>query len=154
MKICLKNLLKDLMEEFLHLYYKIIKRTVSLLKDNSTACFVVGDIRSREDHCYRNFPGHTIEAFQEAGAKLYNDAILLTAVGSTPIRAKFQFPISRKMGKLHQNVLIFLKGEWRAFMEDYYKAAGEEKPPVSEVSPEEFPEDLVREIVEGADYPD
>jgi hypothetical protein len=42
---------------------------------------------------------------------LYNDAVLVTAVGSLPIRAAKQFNASRKIGKTHQNVLVFVKGD-------------------------------------------
>ena len=44
---------------------------------------------------------------------LYNEAILVTAVGSLPIRVGRQFSAGRKLGKTHQNVLVFVKGDWR-----------------------------------------
>jgi hypothetical protein len=62
---------------------------------------------------YRNFVSDTIAAFQDAGAMLYNDAILVTAVGSLPIRVGRQFEAGRKLGKTHQNVLVFVKGDGR-----------------------------------------
>ncbi|MNY68623.1 hypothetical protein D3C86_2064160 [compost metagenome] len=55
----------------------------------------------------------TIDAFIDAGMRLYNEAILLTALGSAPIRAGKQFAASRKLGKVHQNVLVFVKGDWK-----------------------------------------
>ena len=81
-----------------------------MLKDNRFACFVVGDIRDKKGF-YRNFVADTIEAFQDAGALLYNDAILITAVGSLPIRVGRAFQSNRKLGKTHQNVLVFYKGD-------------------------------------------
>ena len=42
---------------------------------------------------------------------LYNEAILVTAVGSLPIRVAKQFAGYRKLGKTHQNVLVFFKGD-------------------------------------------
>ena len=39
-------------------------------------------------------------------------AILVTAIGSLPIRVPRQFDAGRKMGKTHQNVLVFIKGDW------------------------------------------
>jgi hypothetical protein len=59
---------------------------------------------------YRNFVSDTIAAFQDAGALLYNEAILVTSVGSLPIRVGKQFEGYRKLGKTHQNVLVFYKG--------------------------------------------
>jgi hypothetical protein len=41
----------------------------------------------------------------------YNEAILVTEVGSLPIRFGRAFEASRKLGKTHQNVLIFVKGD-------------------------------------------
>ncbi|MNO07273.1 hypothetical protein D3C81_2294000 [compost metagenome] len=34
-------------------------------------------------------------------------------MGSAPIRAGKQFEASRKLGKVHQNVLVFVKGDWK-----------------------------------------
>ena len=80
-----------------------------MLKPDRFACFVVGDVRDSKG-IYRNFVSDTISAFQNAGALLYNEAILVTAVGSLPIRVGKQFQSSRKLGKTHQNVLVFVKG--------------------------------------------
>jgi hypothetical protein len=55
----------------------------------------------------------TIAAFERAGAPLYNEIILLTAIGSLPIRMAKQFRSTRKVGKTHQNVLVFCKGDPR-----------------------------------------
>lgn len=97
-------------KDFIGVYRGIINKCVSMLKDNRFACFVVGDIRDKKGY-YRNFVADTIEAFQDAGALLYNDAILITAVGSLPIRVGRAFQSNRKLGKTHQNVLVFYKGD-------------------------------------------
>jgi len=36
---------------------------------------------------------------------------LVTSVGSLPIRVGRQFASGRKLGKTHQNVLVFVKGD-------------------------------------------
>ncbi|MDO8716395.1 MAG: DNA methyltransferase [Dehalococcoidales bacterium] len=99
-------------EKFIEIYRGIIKDAVFLLKPDCFACFVVGDIRDKKG-IYRKFPWHTIQAFEDAGAVLYNDAVLVTAVGSLPIRAGRPFESARKLGKTHQNVLVFIKGDPR-----------------------------------------
>ncbi len=99
-------------DEFRAAYAKIIAGACALLKPDRFACFVVGDVRDRQGF-YRNFPGHTIEAFEAAGLRLYNEAILVTAVGSLPIRAGKQFAASRKLGKTHQQLYVFCKGDPR-----------------------------------------
>lgn len=73
------------------------------------ACFVVGDFRDKRTGNYRGFVADTILAFRECGMALYNDAILVTCVGSLPIRVSAQFDVSRKLGKTHQNILVFKK---------------------------------------------
>ena len=97
-------------DAFLEAYRHIIKETCSLLKDNRFACFVVGDVRDKKGN-YRNFTGDTVEAFRSAGLHFYNEAILVTAVGSLPVRVGKQFAAGRKLGKTHQNVLVFVKGD-------------------------------------------
>lgn len=96
--------------EFLQAYRAIIRTAIDRLNQDRFACFCVGDIRDKKG-IYRNFVSDTISAFQDAGAKLYNEAILITAVGSLPIRVGRQFDTGRKLGKTHQNVLFFIKGD-------------------------------------------
>lgn len=95
--------------DFLKAYRQIIDGACGQLRDNGFACFVVGDVRDAAGNYY-GFVNDTVDAFRDAGMHLYNEAILLTAVGSLPIRATKQFKASRKMGKTHQNVLVFVKG--------------------------------------------
>ena len=102
--------------EFRDAYFEIIKETCDLLKPNRFACFVVGEARGPDGMYYGLVPD-TIEAFRRAGLGFYNDAVLLTMVGSLPIRAGRQFAGSRKLGKTHQNVLVFCKGDPRKAVE-------------------------------------
>jgi hypothetical protein len=55
----------------------------------------------------------TIRAHQAAGAHLYNDAVLLNSIGTTHMRLPQQWRVSRKMGRHHQYVLTFVKGDPR-----------------------------------------
>ena len=97
---------------FLGAYRAIIAAAIAKLKADRFACFVVGDYRDKAGF-YANFVGETVAAFEAAGARLYNEAILVTAAGSLPIRAAKQFSASRKLGKTHQNILVFCKGDPR-----------------------------------------
>lgn len=98
---------------FLEAYRAIVTAAVALLKDDRFACFVVGDVRDAKGFYY-GFPGATVAAFEAAGARLYNEAILVTAIGSLPVRVSKQFESARKLGKTHQNCLVFCKGDPRA----------------------------------------
>lgn len=97
---------------FVAAYKRIIMRSIERMKPDSFACFVVGDFRDKKGH-YRNFVSTTIEAFEDCGARLYNEAILATSVGSAAMRVTKQFNSGRKMAKTHQNVLVFVKGDWK-----------------------------------------
>ena len=97
---------------FLINYKKIIEKSCSLLNNDAFACFVVGEVRDKKGYYY-NFVGETINAFLDSGLKFYNEAILVTMVGSLPLRAGKGFSVSRKLGKTHQNVLVFVKGDPR-----------------------------------------
>lgn len=93
-------------------YKRIIHRACSNLKQDRFACFVVGDFRDGRGF-YRDFVSETIRGFKESGLELYNEAILVTSVGSASMRAGKQFSAGRKLVKTHQNVLVFCKGNWR-----------------------------------------
>ena len=97
---------------FIAAYRDIVAGAVQRLRNDRFACFVVGDVRDKKG-MYYNFVSDTIAAFQAAGARLYNEAVLVTAVGSLPIRVGKQFESGRKLGKTHQNVLVFVKGDPR-----------------------------------------
>lgn len=96
--------------QFKDAYFEIIAKACKLLKQDSFAVCVVGEVRDKKGNYY-DFVGDTVQAFRDAGLHFYNEAILVTAVGSLPIRAGKQFSTSRKLGKTHQNVLVFVKGD-------------------------------------------
>lgn len=102
--------------QFMEAYAAIIRRTCAMLKQDRFAAFVVGDVRAKNGH-YRNFVGDTTAAFREAGLEYYNETVLVTAVGSLAIRAGRVFSASRKLGKTHQNILVFVKGDWKKAVE-------------------------------------
>lgn len=95
--------------QFLEAYKAAIKQACTRLKNNRFAVFVVGDIRDKKG-IYRNFIGHTIEAFTECGLSYYNHLILVNQITSLAMRVRRQFNGGRKVGKVHQNVLVFCKG--------------------------------------------
>lgn len=99
-------------KDFVAAYRRIIAAAVGRLKKDRFACFVVGEVRDAKGY-YVNFVSDTIAAFEAAGARHYNEAILVTACGSLPIRAGRTFEGGRKLGKTHQNVLVFCKGDWK-----------------------------------------
>lgn len=98
--------------EFLRLYETILHKTVDKLSDNRFAVIVIGDARGKDGYYY-GLPEKTVEIMERCGARKYNEQILVTPVGSLPIRVGKQFRSGRKVGKTHQNVLVFCKGDWK-----------------------------------------
>jgi hypothetical protein len=102
--------------DFADSYAQIIRDTVSHLRDDSFAAIVVGDYRDSKG-LYMNFVSQTIDAAQQAGLRLYNEAILVNMIGTGAMQASRYMRSSRKMVKLHQNVLVFVKGNPKAATE-------------------------------------
>ena len=94
-------------DDFLLAYRSIISKTVGQLKHGHYAVFVVGDVRD-ENGYYLDFVSDTKKAFIDSGAGLYNEAILLDPIGTAMIRANNAMG-SKKLVKVHQNVLCFKK---------------------------------------------
>ena len=97
-------------DAFLALYRSIIDDTVAKLADNRFICWVVSDVRDKDGN-YRGLVRHTIDAFEATGAKLYNEVTLVTSTGSAAVRAPRPFEQSRKLARIHQIVLVFVKGD-------------------------------------------
>ena len=97
-------------DEFIAAYREIIRKSVAMLKNDRFACFVVGEVRDKKG-IYRDFVGDTVQAFVDAGASYYNEAILVTPIAALAIRAGGAFTKTRKLGKTHQNILVFVKGD-------------------------------------------
>jgi len=97
-------------DDFLQGYRAIIKASARRLAPKRFACFVVGEIRDA-DGFMRNFVGETVDAFQAAGCRLYNSAVMVFPLNSLPMRASRQFKASSKLGMCHQHVLVFYNGK-------------------------------------------
>lgn len=99
--------------DFRENYRAAVALSYDALVDDRFAAVVVGDFRDRRTGMYRNFVGETVAAFSDAGFGLYNEAILVGSIASASMRVGRQFRAGRKFAKTHQNVLVFVKGDWR-----------------------------------------
>lgn len=93
--------------DFLTAYSEIIEKSCRLLRPGGYAVFVVGEVRNKQGY-YVGFVSDTVRAFERCGVRFYNDAVLLNAVGTAPVRAN-KYMKSQKLAKIHQNVLVFKK---------------------------------------------
>jgi len=98
-------------EEFMAQYKNIFRQCVEKLKDDRFLVVKLGEIRNKKTGEYRNFIADSIKIFKELGLTYYNEIILINSTGTLPIRAPRSFNKNRKIGKCHQNILIFYKGE-------------------------------------------
>lgn len=94
-------------DDFLVAYESIIEKSCRYLKKDGYACFVVGEVRDKKGN-YLGFVPDTIKAFQKCGMKFYNECILLNSLASAAMRVGGNMK-SKKLVKVHQNILIFKK---------------------------------------------
>ena len=90
-------------------YKAIIEKCILRLNNNRFACFVVSEIRDKAG-AYKGLVPFTVQCFEQGGARYYNEVILVNVVGSLPVRIAGQFA-NRKIGRTHQNILVFYKGD-------------------------------------------
>lgn len=104
-------------KDFLTIYKEIIRKSCEMLKEDRFAVFVVGDVRDKKGF-YRNFVSDTIMAFWNCGVILYNEMILFNQPGGLIMRIGNYFKY-RKIGKTHQNILVFYKGNPKNIKNNY-----------------------------------
>lgn len=97
-------------QDFFALYDKILASTYSRLKPNRFAVIVTSEVRGKGGEYIGLVPG-TIRTMEQAGYKFYNEIILLNSIGTLPLRAGKSMQATRKVGRCHQNVLVFYKGD-------------------------------------------
>lgn len=95
--------------QFLTIISNALVSALVCLKQDRFAVIVVGDIRAKTGF-YRGFTDDIKSIMKAGGADLYNELILVEAIGTLPQRVG-KFMEHRKIGKCHQNVLVFFKGD-------------------------------------------
>lgn len=96
-------------EEFIEILRNAFTSAMRCLKQDSFAVVCVGDVRDKKTGSYYDFVGDVKRIFREAGLLLYNDIILVEIGATAAIRAD-RYMETRKVVKMHQNVLVFYKG--------------------------------------------
>jgi DNA modification methylase len=105
-------------DEFFKLWRNILHQSYNVLKDDRFAVLVISEVRGK-DGSYVGFIPKTIEYMEEAGYKYYNDIVLVNNVGTLRFRVGKQMNSGRKIGRLHQNVLVFYKGDPSKIKENF-----------------------------------
>ena len=96
--------------DFIQIIRNAFTAALGCLKENRFAIVVVGDVRDKSTGFYYDFCGDVKQIFRDASVYLYNEIILVETGASTALRAS-RYMESRKVGKMHQNVLVFYKGD-------------------------------------------
>ncbi len=105
-------------EDFKFTYQAILRKAFRKLKNNRFGIVVIGDVRDKNGF-YRNLIDITKQAIVNEKIGFYNDIILLNSLASASLRAEGQFSASRKVVKVHQNVLVFYKGNQKDIRNNY-----------------------------------
>ncbi len=107
-------------DEFLKIIVNAYKKALMCLKDNRFAVIVVGDVRDKKTGFYHNFVDDIKRIFSDNDYRLYNELIIVEQAVSTALRAG-KYMESRKVAKIHQNVLVFYKGDTKSISKKFPK---------------------------------
>jgi DNA modification methylase len=107
-------------EEFMMILRNAFTAAIGCLKENRFAVIVVGDVRDKRTGFYYDFCGDIKRIFAAGGMSLYNELILVEPAASTAMRAGRTMD-TRKVAKMHQNVLVFFKGDPKQIKKEFPK---------------------------------
>lgn len=97
-------------------YNSILQKSVKKLKSNRFYGIVVSEVREPSvtgkysTGRYRGLVRKTIDILESAGLEFYNDMILFNSQHQASRIGKTYFERNRKIPSVHQNILIFVKG--------------------------------------------
>jgi hypothetical protein len=106
-------------KDFLKIINKAFTGAIKCLKEDRFAVIVVGDIRD-EKGFYYGFVDDVKNIFLQNGLQVYNEMIIAESLGTLPQRVG-RYMNNRKIGKCHQNILVFYKGNPKNIKNNYKK---------------------------------
>lgn len=107
-------------KDYLNILDDAFSSSIKCLKYNRFAVIVIGDVRDKRRGFYYNIPNDIKRIFEKSGMSLYNELILIDSCVNAGIRAS-RYMEHRKVVKVHQNVLVFYKGDAKKIKELYPK---------------------------------
>ena len=107
-------------DDFIQILRNAFTAAIDCLKENRFAVIVVGDVRDKSTGFYYDFCGDIKNIFKEGGMRLYNECILIEPIGTLPQRVQ-HYMYNRKVGKCHQNILVFYKGKTKDIKKHFPK---------------------------------
>jgi DNA modification methylase len=106
-------------KDFINILDTAFSNAIKCLKENRFAVIVCGDVRDKKGNYFR-FPDDIKDIFIKNEMKLYNELILIQSVGNGALRAN-RYMGSRKVVKMHEQVLVFYKGDSKEIKNIYPK---------------------------------
>lgn len=97
-------------EDFFKTIEQILQKSIKKLKENRFAVIVMGEVRHKNTGAYLGIIPKIIQIMTDSGLHYYNEIIIQTPIGNLHMRAGNYMNGSRKIGKQHQNILVFYKG--------------------------------------------
>jgi DNA modification methylase len=97
-------------------YYSILNKAAKKLKNNRFFAVVVSEVREQsvtgnyKIGKYKGLVWKTIRACEEAGLHFYNDMVLFNSQHQASRVVDTYFERNRKVASVHQNILVFVKG--------------------------------------------
>lgn len=107
-------------EDFIAILRNAFTAALGCLRQDRFAVIVVGDVRDKSTGFYYDFVGDIKRIFKDNGVSLYNEIILIETGASTALRAS-RYMESRKVAKMHQNILVFYKGATKDIKKTFKK---------------------------------
>lgn len=104
-------------EKFFEVLQKTMDEVYAALKPNRFAVMVIGEVRDK-DGSYVGFVPEMCNIMKRSGFHYYNELILQTNVGTLRFRVGNSMK-NRKVGKNHQNILVFYKGDIGSISETF-----------------------------------
>ena len=105
-------------EEFMASYENIFRKCYAKMKNDTFLVVKICEIRDKKTGIYRGFIPDNIKCFEKIGWHFYNEIILINAIGTGALRANVNMK-TRKVVKIHQNVLVFYKGDVKNIAKKY-----------------------------------
>ena len=98
-----------------------IRGALSCLKQNRFAVFVMSNVRDKKGY-YQDICAEIKDECKANGALLYNEIVLATPIGSAALRCGVTMK-TRKVCRVHQEVLVFYKGDARVISREFPELA-------------------------------
>ncbi len=95
--------------DFIQILDAAFSGAAAALRENRFACVVMSNVRDGRGF-YQDICGDIRRIMARNGLHLYNELVLVNSVGSASMRAG-NYMRNRKVARVHQNVMMFYKGE-------------------------------------------